>query len=70
MATLLREKNNLFQYKINVKIPFDYQSQSVPTYEGAGHASDLFYLFDRPISHNYDRYISNYVCDFCYTNKN
>ena len=55
MAKLFRSKNNLFHYKINVQIPFDNQLQSVPSYEGAGYASDLFYLFDRPISHNFER---------------
>ena len=57
MAKLFRSKDNLFQYKINVNIPFDYQTHSVPSYNGAGHASDLFYLFDRPISHNYQRFV-------------
>ena len=58
MAKLFGTKKNLYQYKIDAEMPFDYNLQMVPPYKGTGHASDLFYLFDRPISHNFERYFT------------
>ena len=57
MAKLFGTNKNLYQYKIDVEVPFDYNLQIAPPYKGTGHASDLFYLFDRPVSHNFDRYL-------------
>ena len=58
MKKLFGTNKNLYQYKIDVEIPFDYNLQIAPPYKGTGHAADLFYLFDRPISHNFDRYFA------------
>ena len=59
MAKLFGTENNVYQYKIDVEVPFDYNLQIVPSFKGTGHASDLFYLFDRPISHNFERYFAH-----------
>ena len=58
MAKLFGTENNVYQYKIDVEVPFDYNLKITPPYKGTGHTSDLFYLFDRPISHNFERYFA------------